>query len=66
MIDRTRRQEYITKLSSYQHSVGQLDTDSMLFEENDAYGEFETFCGSCWELSLDVVQEAHRIQSLRN
>lgn len=66
MIDRTRRQEYITRLCSYQHSVGQLDKESMLIEENSSYGEFEIFCGSCWELSLDVVQEAHRIQSLRN
>lgn len=66
MIDRTRRQEYITRLSSYQHSVGQLDKGSMLIEENSSFDEFEIFCGSCWELSLDVVQEAHRIQSLRN
>lgn len=66
MIDRTRRQEYITRLSAYQQSVEQLDKDSMLIEENRAYSEFEKFCGSCWELSLDVVREAHRIQGLRD
>lgn len=66
MIDRTRRQEYIIRLSSYQQSVGQLEKDSMLIEENTAYGEFEKFCKSCWSLSMDVVQEAHRIQSKRN
>lgn len=66
MIDRTRRQEYITKLSSYQQSAGQLEKDSILIEENAAYGEFEKFCKSCWELSMNVVQEAHRIQSKRN
>lgn len=66
MIDRTRRQEYIIRLSSYQQSVGQLDTENELIETNDAYNEFEKFCGSCWELSVEVVREAHRIQDKRN
>lgn len=66
MIDRTRRQEYITGLSSYQQSVEQLEKESALINENSAFNEFKTFCKSCWELSLEVVQEAHRIQSKRN
>lgn len=66
MIDRTRRQGYIIGLSCYQQSVGQLEKDSILINENSAFGEFKTFCKSCWELSLDVVREAHRVQSKRN
>lgn len=66
MIDRTRRREYIEKLSTYQCAVGPLKNDTILIEENASYSEFEIFSKSCWQLSLEVVQEAHRIQSLRN
>lgn len=66
MIDRTRRQEYIIGLSYYQQSVGQLEKVSMLINENSAFDEFKIFCKSCWELSLEVVREANRVQRKRS
>lgn len=65
MIDRTRRQEYIASLSAYQHTVGQLTKSSQLIDKNKAYNDFEKFCGSCWQLSLDVVHAAYAVQDKR-
>jgi len=65
MIDRTRRQEYIARLSAYQYKIGQINKSAQLIENNETYAEFERFCGSCWQISLAVVQQAYDAQIKR-
>ncbi len=65
MIPKQDRRDYLLCLSRYSLNVGSPDSQSTVLPMNEYLIQFREFCNKSWKESLDLVDEAKRIQRER-
>ena len=65
LIDRTRRQDYLTCLATYDLEAGPQRAGQPLPPPDIKLGGFLEFCRECWQPSKDLVAEIRRVQEGR-
>ena len=65
LIDRTRRQDYLTCLASYDLQAGPQRADRPLPVTDTKLERFLEFSRECWQPSKDLVAEIRRVQEGR-
>ena len=66
IIPREQRKAYIDGLSQYHYAVGQIEQGKNLLAEPDALKDFTAFCEQAWKASMDLVDEIHKKQQIRD
>jgi Fic family protein len=66
LIDHNRRCEYLIAISAYDIEVRYAKKDSPLLPNSDLKNDFIHFCKECWQSSIDLVEEIHARQKIRN
>lgn len=65
LIDRTRRQDYLSCLASYDLQAGTQRAGQQLPVTDTKLEQFLEFCRECWQPSKDLVAEMRRVQAVR-
>ena len=65
LIDRTRRQDYLSYLAAYDLQAGPQRAGQPLPVTDTKLEQFLEFCRECWQPSKDLVAEMRRVQAVR-